>query len=341
MKLLSVMTKRDDLPAMRLPLAVLMTAATILMSVVSGRLAEDFVGAVAALPFMALSVCLYALIILLWRRVASLLVAPLVFSVLLFARVPLFTASAISVSLLFVSYVFAVSLIAGESRFRRLTSLSMSISLCLGLIVISYAGLHADSYDTFVSLCMERLSYVIGTVCKMPPSLTYIRKTARGIIVLSPAYLAAVSSALAWFTELLAKSMFRLLGCRDLFIRVTHRITLPLPYALIYGTAFLLLTATIPDSSPFTYALLSSVVISMILPCAAVGWSIILRKLRARMYYASRKRVLTNIIMLTAIATLGLSNAVMLLSVAGIFFVTADFFRKRKKSRKNSHREAE
>lgn len=79
----------------------------------------------------------------------------------------------------------------------------------------------------------------------------------------------------------------------------------------------------------------------MILPCAAVGWSIILRKLRARMYYASRKRVLTNIIMLTAIATLGLSNAVMLLSVAGIFFVTADFFRKRKKSRKNSHREAE
>lgn len=334
------MTRRDDLPAMRLPLAVLMTAATVLITVVSGRLAEDFIGAVAALPFMSLAVCLYALIILLWRKVASLIATPLAFVALLIANVPLFTATVISLSLLFVSYVFAVSLIAGESRFRRLASLSAAVSLCLCLIIIAYAGFSVDSYDTFVSLCMERLSSVIGEICKMPPSMTYIRKTARNILVLSPAYLTAISLSLAWFTELLTKSMFRLLGCRDLFIRVTHRITLPLPYALIYGVAFLLLTMTVPDVSPFTYTLLCSVVISMILPCAAVGGVMILRRLRARMYYANKKRALTNIIMLVAFVTIGLSNAVMLLSVAGIGYVTSDFLKKRRKGN-NSHCELE
>lgn len=342
MKVFSVMRRRDDLPAMTLPLAVLMTALSLLFASIAGRLASsDHVGVAASLPFLALSACMYALIILLWRRAASLLVTPLSFTAMLVSGSSLFAAATISLSLLFTSYVFAVSLISREPKFQRLGTLSLAIAVCLTLTVTAYAGFRTTSFDAFAALCMDSLSALLGNAYGLPATESYVREAARSILVMTPAYTVVLSVSLAWFTEVMAKSMFRLLGCCDLFIGITHRITLPLPYAVIYMTAFFLTMMTVPDQYPFLYTMLSSVMTAMMLPCASVGISITLRKIRVRMYYASRKRALTAMLMAFAVISMGIMNAVTILSIAGAYFVITDFFRKRSKQRKKEHREWE
>ncbi len=339
MKVFSVMRKRDDLPAMTLPLALLMTALIAVFTSAAGRLSSaGDVGVVAALPFLAMSACAYALIILLWRRAASLLVTPLSFAAMLVSGASLFAAATISFSLLVTAYTFAVSLIARESKFRRLTSLSMAAGVCLVLSVIAYAGLRTSSYAGFVGLCMEKLSALLGGAFGLDPASSYVRDAARKLLVMTPAYTAVLSVSLAWFTESLTKSMFRILDCTDLFIGITHRITLPLPYAVLYVTALLLTMMTSPEQYAFLYTLLSAVMTAMMLPCAAVGLSMTLRKLRVRMYYANQKRSLTALLMVLAVSSMGLGNALLIFSAAGAYFVIADYFRKKRKQRERENR---
>ena len=224
---------------------------------------------------------------------------------------------------------------------RKQGSLTAAAAVCLVLTAVAYAGFRAESYAAFVGLCMDELSILLGTAYGMPPSESFVREAAREILVLTPAFTAVLATAFAWFTELLAKSMFRLLACTDLFIGITHRITLPLPFAVLYASAFLLTMLTTPEQAPLLYTLLNSVMIAMMLPCTAVGTSIILRKIRARMYYASRKRALTALLMVMAFAALGVVNAAMILSVAGAYFVIADVLKKRRKQRERANREWE
>ncbi|MGN1346344.1 MAG: hypothetical protein ACI4V1_06135 [Eubacteriales bacterium] len=340
MNVFSVMRKRDDLPVMTLPLAVLMMVLNVFFSGVAGRLASaEAVGAAASLPFLALSACLYALLMLLWRNPAAFLVTPLAFVLMLFTGSSLFAAVCITLSLLFTSCVFAESLISRESRFRRIGALACAAAICLLLTAVAFAGWHAASPAEFAALCMDVLSEKLGRLYDLPASEWYVRQTARSFLVMTPAYTAALAIALAWFTELLAKSMFRLFGCTDLFIRITHRITLPLPYALLYAAAFLLTMMTHPEEHPFLYAMLDSVVVAMLLPCAAVGASVVLRKIRVRMYYAPQKRATTGFLLLFAFLALGVLNAAMLFSVAGVYFVTSDFVKKRRRQRENENRE--
>ena len=334
----AVIRRRDDLPSMTLPLAVLMTVMIVLFTSIAGRLAaSDFVGAAASLPFLALSVCLYALMILLWRQAAAFLVTPLSFGAMFWSGSSLFAAVTITLSALLMSYVFAVSLLSREPKFKRLGSLSAAAAVCLTLTVVAYAGFRAGSYEAFAALCMDELSVLLGNAYGLAYTESYVRESARSLLVLAPAYAAALSILFAWFTELLAKSMFRLLACTDLFIGITHRITLPLPYALIYIVVFFLTMLTIPEQSPLLYALLNSVMIAMMLPCASVGCTVILRKLRVRMYYASRKRALTAMLILMAAAAMGIFNAILIFSAAGSYFVIADALRKRRKQRKNKN----
>lgn len=342
MKVFAVMRRRDDLPSMTLPLAVLMTAVIVVFTCVAGRLASsELIGTAAALPFLTGAVCLYALIILLWRKFAAFLVTPLSFAAMLGTGSSRFAAVTITLSLLFVSYVYAVSLISREAKFRRLLSLSVSAAVCIVLTLTAWAGFRASSYHDFVGYCMDGLSGLLAGAYNMAPSDAYVRESARNFLVMTPAYLAILSLALAGLTELLTRNMFRLLGCTDLFIGITHRITLPLSYAVIYLSAFLLSMLTVPGESPLASLLLNSTVTAMMLPCAAVGTSMTLRKIRARMYYASQKRGLTLLLMAMAFAAMGIVNALMILSVAGAWFVIADFLRKRRKQREKEKREWE
>ena len=342
MRMFSVMRRRDDLPEMTVPLVLLLTAGTLVLTSAAGRLADtDVTGAAAALPFVALATCLYALIILLWRRVASLCATPLTFAAMMLSGSSLFAAVTITLSTLLMSYVYAVSLIAREPKFKRIGSLTAAAALCLTLTTVAFAGFHAESYEAFVGLCMDELSALLGKAYGLAPAESYVRTAARSLLVMTPAYTVVLATAFAWFTELLAKSMFRLLACTDLFIGITHRITMPLPFAVLYVSAFLLTVMTAPEQAPLFYTLLNSVTVSMMLPCAAVGMSLILRKLRVRMYYASRKRALTAMLMLMAFAALGIINAATVLSVAGAYFVIADFLKKRRKQREHTNHECE
>ena len=285
MRMFSVMRRRDDLPEMTIPLVVLMTAGTLVLASAAGRLAsEDLPGAAAALPFVAVATCLYALIILLWRKAASLCATPLTFAAMILSGSSLFAAVTITLSTLLMSYVFAMSLISREPKFKRIGSLTAAAAVCLALTAVAFAGFRAESYEAFVALCMDGLSALLGNAYGMPATESYVREAARGILVLAPALTVVLATAFAWFTELLAKSMFRLLACTDLFIGITHRITLPVPFAVIYASAFLLTMMTVPEQAPLLYTLLNSVMIAMMLPCTAVGISITLRKIRARMY---------------------------------------------------------
>ncbi len=339
MKVFSVMRKRDDLPAMTLPLALLMTTLVAVFTSAAGRLlSAGDAGLFAALPFLALSACAYSLIILLWRRAASLMVTPLSFGAMLFTGSTLFVAATVSLSLLVTAYTFAVSLIARESKFRRLTSLSVATGVCLVLSVIAYAGLRTSSYAEFAELCMTELSSLLGGAFGLDPASFYVRGIARKLLVMTPAYTVVLSISLAWFTEFLTKRMFRLLDCSDLFIGITHRITLPLPYALLYITALTLTVMTLPEQYPFLYTMLSAVMTAMMLPCAAVGISQTLRKIRVRMYYASQKRALTALLMVFAVTAMGLGNALLIFSAAGAYFVIADYFRKKRKQRERENR---
>jgi len=340
MRMFSVMRKRDDLPEMTIPLVILMTAGTLVLTSAAGRLASgDLPGAAAALPFVAVATCLYALIILLWRRIASLCATPLTFAVMMLSGSSQFAAVTITLSTLLMSYVFAVSLISREPKFKRIGSLAAAAATCLVLTAVAFAGFRAEPSEAFIAFCMDELSALIGNACGMPATESYVRETAREILVLTPALTVVLATAFAWFTELLAKSMFRLLNCTDRFIGITHRITLPVPFAVIYAAAFLLTMMTVPEQAPLLYTLLNSIMIAMMLPCTAVGTAIILRKIRVRMYYASRKRALTALLMVMAFAALGVVNAAMILSVAGAYFVIADFFKKRRKQRDRANRE--
>ncbi len=333
-KMFSVIQRRDDLPEMTPPLALLMTVLNLVFTVAAAKLSSSFVGAVAALPLLAVAVCFYSLIILLWRRAASLFVTPLSFVVMyFFSSISLFAASVISLSVLFTSYVFAVSLISRESKFKRLTTLSGSIAICIVLTIIACAGFVAESFEDFTVLCMNALSEVLATAYQTAESAA--RSLARSIIVMAPAYTAVLSISLAWFVDLLAKSAFRLLDCTDTFISITHRISLPITYAAVYAAAFTFTVLTPSAQNPFLYTLLDSITLAMMLPCAAVGLSMTLRKIRVRMYYASGKRTLTSMLMLLVFVSLGVINAAMLLSVVGAYFVITNYIRTRRKLREN------
>ena len=161
---------------------------------------------------------------------------------------------------------------------------------------------------------MDGLSSLLAGAYGLAPSESYVRESARNFLVMTPAYLAILSLSLAWLTEVLTKSMFRLLGCTDLFIGITHRITLPVSYAVIYAAAFLLSMLTIPEESPLISLLLNSTVTAMMLPCASVGVSMILRKIRVRMYYASQKRALTTMLMVMAFVFMSLMIMIVILT---------------------------
>lgn len=342
MNVFSVMRRRDDLPAMTLPLALLLTMLIVLFTSAAGRLlSAGDAGLLAALPFLSLSTCAYSLIILLWRRAASLLVTPLSFGAMLLTGSSLFVAATVSLSLLTTAYTFAVSLIARESKFRRLTSLSVATGVCLVLSIIAYAGLCTSSYAEFADLCMTELSSLRGGAYGLDPAFSYVRQAARSLLVMTPAYTVALSVSLAWFTEFLTKRMFRLLDCTDLFIGITHRITLPLSYAVLYVTVFTLTVMTSPEQYPFLYIMLSAVMTAMMLPCAAVGVSQTLRKIRVRMYYASQKRALTLVLMVFTVTAMGVGNALLIFSAVGAYFVIADYFRKKRKQRERENREWE
>lgn len=344
-RVFSIMRRRDDLPEMTLPLALLFLCCVALFASAAAKLAspvvipgeglffepQNLIGVVASLPFLPLSACLYALLILLWRRFAALLATPMMFILMLACGADLFASVVISTSLLFVSYVFAVSLISRENRFRRLTSLAFSIAVCLILTIIAWIGMYFDSIPSFTQAYMTEISSLIGQLysayvgsttvglaseVSMLPQF-YLEKMARDLFVMCPAYLGILSIVLAWLTDFLSATAFRLLDCEDVFIEITHRITMPFSYAVVYAGVFMLSLLTSAEYNPMLYVMLRSVLDVMLLPCAAVGIAGILRILEDKFYYLTREKLLAALVMFFALFMMGISVFLLLTSAVG------------------------
>lgn len=347
-RIFSVMRRRDDLPEMTLPLALLFLFGVALFSAAGAKLAspavpsscfdsQNLLGAVASLPFLPLAACLYSLLILLWRRIASLLATPAAFLLMLAFGADLFTSVVISVSMLFVSYVFAVSLISRENRFRRLTALSFAIAACLILTIIAWIGLRFDSFALFTETYMTEIPALIGQIYNAYISSAtggitaasgasqiptfYLEKMARDFLMMCPAYLGMLSIAMAWFTDFLSSTAFRILDCEDVFIEITHRITMPFSYAVVYAGVFVLSLLTSAEYNPMLYVMLRSVMDVMLLPCAAVGIAGLMRILEDKLYYLTREKLLAAIILIFAFAFLGMSTFLLVTSAVGAAIV--------------------
>ena len=291
---------------------------------------QNLLGVLAGVLFLPLSVCFYALLILLWRRFASLLATPVMFLAMLAVGADLFAAVVISVSLLFVSYVFAVSLISRENRFRRLTALAVAVSVCAILTMTAFLGMHFDTFDAFAQAYMEVLPAKIGEVYSaflgaagtpLTGELTipafYLEAMARELFVMLPAYLGVFAIVLAWLVDFLAVLSFRILDCEDVFIEITQKITMPFSYAVVYAGIFVLTMLTSAEYNPLLYVMLRSVQYVMLLPCAAVGVRGLMQILEDKFYYFTREKLLAAIVLLFAFAFLGIMPFLLVTSAVG------------------------
>lgn len=331
-RLFSVMHKRDDLPQMRAPLVILLLILISAFAAAASKLAgADYaspvysaLGVVSSMAFCPVAVCFYSLIILLWRKVASLLATPIMFAVTLAASDSLFWATAITLSVLFISYMFAVSMISRESRFRRTATLALSYAVCIITACIAAVGLYLGTYDSFTDAFMEKMPELLEKICSKLGYTTlhevYYKQFARSIIVKVPAIIGVISVVMAFATDYLTSLAFRILGCENVFIEITKKITMPLSYAVIYTAVFFMTVFTSYKYNPLIYEMLSGVMLVMMLPCAAIGFSGFARKMEERLYVSCEK-VFTVFIIAAAAAVIGISGCITVASVMGAYFV--------------------
>lgn len=335
-KLFSVMQRHDELPEMSLPLTVLMMLGCVLFSMAAGKLATpaepfgklltapDYIGIAAAVLFLPAVACMYASIILLWRKVASLLVTPICFAAMLWADVRLFPAVTMSLSLLFCAYVYATSLISRETKFRRMTALASAAGICTALTVAAYVSLYFGSFTEFFAWYMDTLPEAMAQVylnAGQTVPAADLSAGCRQLLMMVPAYTVVLAIALAWITEFLMHTLFRVLGCEEIFIETSRKITMPVSYAVVYAVSFILTMMTPAESYPFLHILLNSITCAMILPCAAIGLDGVRCALEEKLYYVTGERLLAVMILAVAFGILGMNGFVIALSACGAYYV--------------------
>lgn len=348
-RIFSVMQRHDELPEMTVPLTVLMMLGCVLFSTAAGKLAtpaepygelltsSDYIGIGAAVMFLPVISCLYASIILLWRKVASLLVTPICFGVMLWAGVRLFPAAVFSLSLLLCAYVYATSLISRETRFRRMTALASASAICIVLAVSAYISLYFGGFSEFFEWYMRTLPHEMALVYQnagMTVPETDLVTGCRQLLMMVPAYTVVLAIVLSGITDFLMRTLFRVLECGGIFIVTDGSITMPVSYAVVYGISFLLTWMTPAEQYPFLHILLNSVTCAMILPCAAVGLDGVKRNLEEKLYYVTSERLLTVIILAVVFGVLGLSGFLMLASVFGTYYVIRNRLKREELSKR-------
>ena len=344
-RLFSVMRRHDDLPEMSVPLTLLMMFGCVLFTAAAGKLAtpaeaygasvsaSGYIGVGVSLMFLPVAASMYASIILLWRKVASLMVTPLCFGGMLWAGVRLFPAAVISMMLLLCAYVYAASLISRETKFRRMTALSAAACISAALTMIGYVSLYFGGFESFFEWYMSAFPEALGRVYArsgMTVPYTDLITGCRQLLLMVPAYTVAASIILAWITEFLMQTLFRVLGCEEIFIETSDRITMPVSYAVVYAAAFLLTCMTPAETYPFLHMVLNSVTSAMILPCAAVGLNGIRRNLEEKLYYLTGERLLTVLILAVVFGILGVGGFVIISSVCGTYYVIRNRLKREK-----------
>ena len=343
----SVMRRRDDLPEMRLPLAILFMLATALTSAAAARLASpaadaplhsaNIAGLLASLPFLPLAVMTYALVILLWRRLASLLATPLSFGAMLLFGARFAEAFSLTLAILFASYVFAVSLISKETRFRRIASLAVAAAIGFGLAAAGRVAVDFGSFAALTETYMKEIPALIATVYSAllgggeTFDASLFREMARDLFVMTPAYFGMICVGFAWFADLMIRRMFTVLGCEAVFTDEDGGVTLPPVYAAIYAGVFVLTLLTPSETAPLLHAMFKSALLVMALPCSAVGVRGISERLEEKLFYVTREKLLAFLLLFVLFSVLGAFPFMLLTSVWGAVFVLRRRFHQEKK----------
>ena len=298
--------------------------------------AENIAGILASLPFLPLAVTLYAITILLWRRVASLLCTPLSFGLMLLLGTRFSDAAVLSLAILPMAYAFAVSLISREDRFRRVITLALFAACALGIAAAVRIGLDFGSPENLRDAFMTAVPDMIGSLLLGPAggmqavseegaaamlaSLS-LYDTARSLFIMLPAYFGVFCVVLAWACDRIIRRLFVWLNCADIFTDEEAEVSMPVRFAAVY-CVFLVLSLLTPGGVfPMAQYMFRSVVLVMGLPCAAVGVRRIGERLSDSLFYMTRERLFTAMLLCVLFAAVGAYPFLIITSAVGMVSV--------------------
>ena len=272
----SLIRKRTDLPEMSLPLWILSVLLSAAAAWMGAQVAVSPAGGpVISLVFFTLSASIYCAVITLWRKISALLVTPVTALLLWFSDCGLFCTAAVTLSLLFVSWIAGVCLLSGETRFMRMTSLSCGIAVTLGLCTLAGFSLYYPS----LSVLYDEVLLVVNAIVRQIPETTGIQLDAgavsdlvRTVFLSLPALLGVMAEFLAASLILLCRAFMRILGCDEAFRSASDDgITTPRSFGGILLITLVLTLFTSPYDNPLLYCILSNILSVIVLPCAYVG----------------------------------------------------------------------
>ncbi len=281
---------------------------------------ESIAAGCAALLLVPMTICLYSSVILLWRRVASLLVTPTsaLFAVLF--GVKMFSAVVYLTSVLVLSYVYATSVISGDKRFKRSVSVVITSALCAVLSFMAFAGFTSGSVSSFV----WDLSGIISSAAEMffasagqAVTETTAVSFAGSVITSLPAMVMIGAIIVSILSDALVRCLFGLFDCGEYFGEVSAPVVIPKSYAIIYAAVFFTAISTSSVYNPLIYVMCKNVAYSMMLPCAAVGLTSLFKKGRDEYFYMTRKKAAVLILAALVFVSLGLNVSLILLSLGG------------------------
>ena len=358
-RLYSVMETRDDLPRMPGFMAAVFILLAALAAGASARLCspvfpedpmapQNIAGLLASLPFLPLAVTLYALTILLWRRVASLLCTPLSFGVMLLFGARFSEAAALSLAILPMAYAFAVSLISREDRFRRVMTLALFAAGALGTAAAVRIGVDFGSAEALRDAFMTSVPDMIGAAygaaygpaaasetgaAAMLASISFY-ETARSVFIMLPAYFGVFCVVHAWICDRIIRKLFAWLNCASVFTDEDAEVSMPVRFAAVYAVFFALTLLTPASVFPMARVMFQSVLLVMGLPCAAVGVRRIGERLSDSLFYMMREKLFTGMLLFVLFAAVGAYPFLLITSAVGMISVL-----RRGRAKKNGQNE--
>ena len=353
--LVSVMEPREDLPRMPGFMAAVFILLAAAAAAVSARLASPIVpeeplspqniaGLLASLPFLPLAVTLYAMTILLWRRIGSLLCTPISFGLMLLFGARFSEAAALTLAILPMAYAFAVSLMAKEDRFRRVMTLALFAAGALGIAGIVRIGVDFGSPEALRDAFMTAVPDMIGTIFRTAVSAPASSETgaaamltslslyesARSLFVMLPAYFGAFCVVLAWGSDRIVRRLFAWLNCSSVFTDEGADVSMPVSFAGVYAALFVLTLLTPASVFPMARVMLQSALIVMALPCAAVGVRRIGERLSDSLFYMTREKLFVGMLLFVLFAAVGAYPFLLITSAVGTVSVLRRWFAARR-----------
>lgn len=312
--------RSDSLPRMPFPLALVCILLSCMFSAAAAKLAspaEDVLSPdgilclVLSPVFLPASVCTSGLTILLHRRYTGIVSAALSFAVMLICKADITVSVSYSLTVLFVSYVFAVTLISRETHFRKTMSLTLAYAFSVALALFAKMSADFGSFGAFADAWISSLSSVLKGTASVSP-----QNAARELLVMSPSYIGIAATVLSWLTEKLRDASFRVLSCENLYEKEDD-ITMPPRFALIFVISFLLMIFTSAEYNPLIHSLLKAVTYVTILPCASAGIRSLEMFMAERMAFGVREKIVGAISLLTLICIFGTVPSLIFLAVIG------------------------